>query len=332
MAWTIILSFSAFVLCVSAHYNHNKPSVYESLQKYNFPVGLLPKGATGYSLNQATGEFSAYLNGSCSFTLENSYELKYKPVIKGVISEGRLQKLSGVSVKVVVMWLNIVEVKRNNDNLEFSVGFTSAIFPVDNFEECPQCGCGLDCVGGRSSNEVEKSCHSAVAMSPLTCLLLAISVTIISASPEAVAAADSPTVYEALETYGFPVGLLPKGVTSYELDSATGKFTVHLNKSCSFTIDGYNLNYKTKISGTISTNRIKNLNGIQVKVLLFWVNIIEVTKDGDELELSVGIASADFPMDSFVESPQCGCGFDCVNGGKRSAKFGFKSLVPLLDV
>ncbi|GFQ04122.1 uncharacterized protein at5g01610 [Phtheirospermum japonicum] len=156
MAWTIItiiISLSTFLLSISAQIsNHNtKASPYEALQQYNFPVGLLPKGATGYSLNPATGEFSAHLNGSCSFALENSYQLKYKPVIKGVISQGRLQKLSGVSVKVLVMWLNIVEIKRDDENLEFSVGITSADFPVRNFEECPQCGCGLDCGGGDKS-------------------------------------------------------------------------------------------------------------------------------------------------------------------------------------
>ncbi|KAK6120184.1 hypothetical protein DH2020_046090 [Rehmannia glutinosa] len=121
----IIISLSTFLLSVSSH-----PSPYEALQQYNFPVGLLPKGATGYTLSRATGEFTAYLNGSCSFALENSsYRLKYEPVIKGVISRGRLQKLSGVSVKVLVLWLNIVEVKRNDEDLEFSVGITSANFP-----------------------------------------------------------------------------------------------------------------------------------------------------------------------------------------------------------
>ncbi|KAK6124447.1 hypothetical protein DH2020_041810 [Rehmannia glutinosa] len=101
----------------------------------------------------------------------------------------------------------------------------------------------------------------------------------------------------------------------------------------SFTIDGYDLKYKSTITGTISTDRIKNLKGIQVKILFFWVNIIEVTKDDDddELEFSVGIASANFPVDSFYESPQCGCGFDCVNidvAGKQSRKIRLKLVVP----
>ncbi|KAL6499472.1 hypothetical protein OROGR_027382 [Orobanche gracilis] len=137
----------------------------------------------------------------------------------------------------------------------------------------------------------------------------------------------SPSVYEVLQSYDFPVGLLPQGVTSYHLNSSTGKFSVNLNKSCSFSIDSYDLKYKSAISGTISTDKIKDLKGIQVKVLLFWMNIVEVTNDGDELELSVGIASASFPLDSFCESPRCGCGFDCVK--RNSRKFSlFRNVLP----
>ncbi|VFQ78569.1 unnamed protein product [Cuscuta campestris] len=131
------------------------------------------------------------------------------------------------------------------------------------------------------------------------------------------AADDSPTAYDVLRQYGFPVGLLPRGVTSYELDASTGKFSVYLNGSCSFTIDGYQLKYKSTITGKISPGKLSDLGGVQVKILLFWVNIVEVTNDGSEIDFSVGIASASFTIDNFFESPQCGCGFDCANGGKK---------------
>lgn len=54
-----------------------------------------------------------------------------------------------MSVKVFFMWVDIVEVLRNGDDLEFSVGIAGAGFPIDNFEECPQCGCGLNCSGAK---------------------------------------------------------------------------------------------------------------------------------------------------------------------------------------
>ncbi|KAG2324387.1 hypothetical protein Bca52824_007115 [Brassica carinata] len=51
------------------------------------------------------------------------------------------------------LWLNIVEVIRNGDELEFSVGITSANFVIEEFYESPQCGCGFDCDGLKSKTE-----------------------------------------------------------------------------------------------------------------------------------------------------------------------------------
>lgn len=121
------------------------PTAYEVLQSYDFPVGILPKGVTHYDLDASSGKFNAYLNGSCSFSLEGSYQLRYKSKISGNIHKDKLTNLSGVSVKVLFLWLNIVEVRRNNEKLEFSVGIASAEFAIDNFYVCPQCGCGLKC-------------------------------------------------------------------------------------------------------------------------------------------------------------------------------------------
>ncbi|KAH1073970.1 hypothetical protein J1N35_026298 [Gossypium stocksii] len=137
------------------------PSAYDVLQGYNFPIGLLPKGVIKYDLDESTGRFHAYLNDTCSFSLEGSYQLKYKSTISGIISNNRLKDLSGISVKVFFVWLNIVEVIRDDDELEFSVGIASASFPIDNFYECPQCGCGLDCGNGRVSKLRIKSSFSS---------------------------------------------------------------------------------------------------------------------------------------------------------------------------
>ncbi|KAH7676597.1 At5g01610-like protein [Dioscorea alata] len=126
----------------------SKPSAYDVLQSYGFPVGLLPKGATGYDLDSSSGEFSAYLDGDCSFSIKNSYQLRYQSTISGTISTNRLYNLKGVSVKILFFWINIIEVVHRDGALEFSVGIASADFTEDNFFESPQCGCGFDCVGG----------------------------------------------------------------------------------------------------------------------------------------------------------------------------------------
>ncbi|KAH7666714.1 At5g01610-like protein [Dioscorea alata] len=118
----------------------SKPTAYEILQSYGFPIGLLPLGVSSYDLDAASGEFSAYLNGSCSLSVRDSYELWYEPTISGTVSQNHLSNLRGISVKVLFLWLNIVDIRRSGDDLEFSVGITSANFPIDNFSVCPQCG------------------------------------------------------------------------------------------------------------------------------------------------------------------------------------------------
>ncbi|XP_022742278.1 uncharacterized protein LOC111293680 [Durio zibethinus] len=122
-----------------------KSTAYDVLKDFNFPIGLLPKGVLDYDLDFSSGKFSASFNGSCSFSIEGSYQLKYANAIKGYISKGKIASLEGVSVKLLFMWVNIVEVSRRGDDLEFSVGIAAAGFSIDNFEESPQCGCGFNC-------------------------------------------------------------------------------------------------------------------------------------------------------------------------------------------
>ncbi|XP_030532825.1 uncharacterized protein LOC115742577 [Rhodamnia argentea] len=118
--WAAILSAPV----ASSAGEEGSPSAYEVLQSYGFPVGLLPKGIMGYELDEATGEFTASLNGTCSFTLENSYQLKYERSIEGVIERERLRRLKGVNVKVTVVWLSIGFL------LFFFVVFVGGVFVV----------------------------------------------------------------------------------------------------------------------------------------------------------------------------------------------------------
>ncbi|XP_042517302.1 uncharacterized protein At5g01610-like [Macadamia integrifolia] len=148
-----------------------------------------------------------------------------------------------------------------------------------------------------------------MSLMPFICLIL-LCLTPFPAIP--VADDDTLTAYEALQQYDFPVGIIPKSIVGYDLDRSTGKFSAYLNGSCSFSlVDSYQLNYERTITGYISKDKLTQLKGVTVKVFIFWVNIIQVVRSGQELEFSVGIASASYPIENFLESPQCGCGFEC---------------------
>ncbi|WCJ22237.1 hypothetical protein M5689_004335 [Euphorbia peplus] len=113
-------------------------SAYNVLQNYGLPVGLLPEGVGRYDLNPNTGQFKAYLNGDCRFTIQ-SRSIKYSPVVEGVISNGRLENLEGVEVRVLLFWVGIKQVVRDGDQLIFTSTISSAEFPVGDFGFSPRC-------------------------------------------------------------------------------------------------------------------------------------------------------------------------------------------------
>ncbi|KMZ68846.1 hypothetical protein ZOSMA_22G01410 [Zostera marina] len=114
--------------------------------------------------------------------------------------------------------------------------------------------------------------------------------------------------YQVMEIYNFPPGLLPQGSIGYDLDKNTGKFSTYLPGACKFSLPApslYQIQYKSTINGYISSNRLSRLQGITVKLFIFWVNINEVTRDGDTLKFSVDFLSASFSATNFYSSPQC---------------------------
>ncbi|CAF1923534.1 unnamed protein product [Brassica oleracea] len=274
-------------------------TAYDVVQKYKLPRGILPEGVIDYDLNPKTGFFKVYLNNTCRFPIE-VYKVKYQPIVSGFIKNGRVSRLKGVSVKVLYFWLSIGEVTSDGQELELSVGAASEEFSAHQFARSPQL----------LFAQIERP----MSLFPI----LTASFLFLFCVPFTTAAADGdlPTAYTLLQSYNFPVGILPKGVLSYDLDEPTGKFHAYFDKSCSFALQGsYQLDYKSTISGVISENKLTKLTGVKVKVLFLWLNIVEVIRDGDELEFSVGITSANFAIEEFYESPRCGCGFDC-NGLK----------------
>lgn len=128
---------------------------------------------------------------------------------------------------------------------------------------------------------------------------------------------ESKTAYEVLEEYDFPIGLLPTNVESYTLDTSDGSFEVYLSSICSFTIDSYTLTYKKTITGEISTDTLKDLSGVTVKVWIFSFSITKVIRDGTNLKFYVGSISKSFPVSNFDECQSCDSSTDCLSNFSR---------------
>lgn len=136
---------------------------------------------------------------------------------------------------------------------------------------------------------------------PLSLLLL-LSLSSANPNPSSLTAAHSE-----LQSFGFPVGLLPSNVADYSINRTTGEFSVNLSDKCKLTLppDNYLATYSKIVRGTIVKNKIAQLDGIRVRALFQWWSITGIKSSGDNLVFEVGMLSAKYPAKNFNESPPC---------------------------
>ncbi|KAI3819226.1 hypothetical protein L1987_13051 [Smallanthus sonchifolius] len=114
------------------------------------------------------------------------------------------------------------------------------------------------------------------------------------------------SAYQVLQRYNLPIGLLPNGAFGYTLDPNSGRFPVNLSSNCNFHVGGYEINYSPPITGVISQNNLGEIGGVKVKVLFFWINIVNVNRNQDQLRFNVGgLVNKDFPVNDFNLCPKC---------------------------
>jgi hypothetical protein len=109
------------------------------LEGFGFPRGILPVGVTGYKYRPSDGAFEVYLDGDCEFEVDGRYRLTYRRTISGNVEGGSIRNLGGVSVRMFLFNLGVDRVVM--EHLMFYVGPLSQAFPVDGFEESPECRC-----------------------------------------------------------------------------------------------------------------------------------------------------------------------------------------------
>ncbi|KAJ7530854.1 hypothetical protein O6H91_14G021800 [Diphasiastrum complanatum] len=117
--------------------------------------------------------------------------------------------------------------------------------------------------------------------------------------------AAQPSAHEKLKSYGFPAGLLPDTVVDYSLQE-DGSFVVHLRSKCAVTLrKTYHVAYSSTITGMLESGSLKGLTGINVKAFKVWWLIRSIRVSNNNLIFEVGIMSAKFPVENFIESPGC---------------------------
>ncbi|GLJ33805.1 hypothetical protein SUGI_0679680 [Cryptomeria japonica] len=116
-------------------------TAYDELASKGFPSGLLPNSVAKYFFNKSSGDFSVHLNGRCDIILPpDNYPASFSKTVRGKLTEGYIQELSGIRVKAFFKWWSITGIRSKGEKLVFEVGMVTAEYPSVNFDESPDCG------------------------------------------------------------------------------------------------------------------------------------------------------------------------------------------------
>ncbi|KAG6503981.1 uncharacterized protein LOC121987608 [Zingiber officinale] len=103
-------SLSAAVTAKSSALPSNSSTVYDILQEYNLPPGILPDTVKSFSV-ASNGYFVIDLYGECYVDFE--YVVYYAPRVSGFLgsSSGSVSNLEGVQIRSYLIWYDVSYIK-----------------------------------------------------------------------------------------------------------------------------------------------------------------------------------------------------------------------------
>ncbi|XP_023636269.1 uncharacterized protein LOC17881570 isoform X2 [Capsella rubella] len=116
------------------------PSFYDYLRESNLPAGIVPKGVTNFSIDVNTGRFTVTLPVPCDAKFENQFHFDYN--ISGVLSDGRIGNLSGVTQKELFLWFAVKGIHVDPESsglIHFDVGVADKQLSLSLFESPRDC-------------------------------------------------------------------------------------------------------------------------------------------------------------------------------------------------
>lgn len=112
-------------------------------------------------------------------------------------------------------------------------------------------------------------------------------------------------VHDLLAKYGFPKGVLPGNVKSYNV-SDKGVLRVQLQKAC--TVSSLGIRYHVNIRARLAYGSLTRVNGIRGKTEHgFWLTVvaIKVNETSHTVGFSIGGLFKDFPANELDVAPAC---------------------------
>lgn len=95
-------------------------SLPQLLQEYDLPIGIFPKDATNYELNEEIGKLTVYMPTTCEIGYKDTV-LRYATVVTGYLEKGRLTNIEGIKTKFMI-WVKVTSISTEGPKIHFTAG------------------------------------------------------------------------------------------------------------------------------------------------------------------------------------------------------------------
>ncbi|OIW07410.1 hypothetical protein TanjilG_19251 [Lupinus angustifolius] len=93
----------------------------ELLKEHDLPIGIFPRDATNYELDEEIGKLVVYIPEVCEVGYKDSSVLRFFTTVTCYLEKGRISEIEGMKIKVLV-WVKVTTISCEGSKLHFIVG------------------------------------------------------------------------------------------------------------------------------------------------------------------------------------------------------------------
>ncbi|CAN0879663.1 Uncharacterized protein At5g01610 [Linum grandiflorum] len=91
------------------------------LKEYDLPVGIFPRDATNYELDEETHRLTVFIPQMCDVGYKDSSVLRFATTVTGYLEKGKLSDLEGMKTKVMI-WVKVTCITSEGSKVHFTGG------------------------------------------------------------------------------------------------------------------------------------------------------------------------------------------------------------------
>ncbi|GMJ08401.1 hypothetical protein like AT3G08890 [Hibiscus trionum] len=95
----------------------------EVLKEYELPIGIFPRDATNYELEEQTGKLTVFIPRICELGFKDSSVLRFFTTVSGHLEKGKLSDIEGMKTKVII-WIKVSSITSDGSKLYVTAGIT----------------------------------------------------------------------------------------------------------------------------------------------------------------------------------------------------------------